>query len=154
MSDDGARQRGHLAVPIRRVFPWWYLVGAVVTAAVLILLDPDGNQAMIAFWGPAIGITIREREQTARARSDQGLPVDGASLRSEPWLEPLSATLLTGAAVGIGLLLDALFGHRTFVTTWVGAGFLVASAVCFLAVLLVLRARRRRRRAAAARPVS
>jgi hypothetical protein len=138
-------RRGRFAVPLRRVFPWWYLVGAIVTIGVLILLDPDGNQVMAAFWGPAIGIAIQDREKDARARLDQGLPVDRASLLSPPWLEPVCAALLTGGAIGVGLLLDALFGDRTFITLGVGSGLLAASALSFVGLVVVLRARRRRR---------
>lgn len=137
------------AVPIRQVFPWWYLVGAVVTGGVLILLDPGGSQAMVAFWGPTIGIAIRDREQAARDRLDQGLPVDRASLLSPPWLEPVCAALLSGSAIGVGLLLDALFGDRTFTTVGIGTIVLSSSILAFLLLLVVLRARRQRRKTAA-----
>jgi hypothetical protein len=132
------------AVPIRRVFPWWYLGGAVATMAALIMVDPDGSQATLAFWGPTIGIAIQGRERAARARLDRGLPVDRRSLLSPPWLEPTCAVLLTGVVVGLGMLINALFGHGTFVTTWVGAGVFLVSAASLVALLLVLRSRGRR----------
>ncbi len=43
----------------------------------LILLNPEGGQTGIALWGPAIGITIRDREKAARERLDQGSPSTG-----------------------------------------------------------------------------
>lgn len=144
--NDGTGPDGRWAVPIRRVFPWWYVAGAVVTVGVLILLNPDGSQAMLAFWGPTIGIAIRDREKTARTRLDQGLPVDRASLLSPRWLEPVCAALLSVFAIGAGLLLDALFGNRTFVTVWVGTAFFAGSVLGFLLLIVVLRARRHRRR--------
>ncbi|WP_146244618.1 hypothetical protein [Curtobacterium sp. MCPF17_018] len=115
----------------------------------MILLNPEGSLAAIAVWGPTIGVAIRDREKAARARLDKGLPVDRASLLSPPWIEPVCAALIAGFAVGLGLLLDALFGHRTFVTVWVGLSFLVSSALGFLLLLIVLRALRRRGRASA-----
>ncbi|MDR6571550.1 hypothetical protein J2X60_000175 [Curtobacterium sp. 320] len=121
----------------------------VATMGILILLNPEGSQAAIAVWGPTIGVAIRDREQAARVRLDQGLPVDRASLLSPPWLEPVSAALLAGFAVGLGLLLDALLGHRTFVTVWVGLSFLISSSLGFLLLFIVLRALRRRGRASA-----
>ncbi|WP_146247860.1 hypothetical protein [Curtobacterium sp. MCLR17_039] len=142
---NGTRRDSRWAVPIRRVFPWWYLGGVVATMAILILVDPDGSQATVAFWGPTIGIAIQDRERAARARQDRGLPVDRRSLRSPPWLEPTCAVLLTGVAVGLGMLINALFGHGTSVTTWVGAGVFLGSTASFAALVLVLRSRRRRR---------
>jgi len=142
---NGTRRDSRWAVPIRRVFPWWYLGGAVATLAILILVDPDGSQATVAFWGPTIGIAIQDRERAARARLDRGLPVDRRSLLSPPWLEPTCAVLLTGVAVGLGMLINALFGHGTSVTTWVGAGVFLGSAATLVGLLLVLRNRRRRR---------
>lgn len=150
--NDGTGPDGRWAVPPRRVFPWWYLVGAAATVAALILLDPEGGQAVIALWGPTIGIAIRDREKDARERLDQGRPVDRASLLSPLWLEPVCAALIAGFAVGLGLLLDALFGHRTFVTVQVGLRVLVSSAVGFVLLLVVLRARRRRRRTTVSGP--
>lgn len=141
---NGTRRDSRWAVPIRRVFPWWYLGGAVATMAILILVDPGGSQATVAFWGPTIGIAIQDRERAARARLDRGLPVDRRSLLSPPWLEPTCAVLLTGVAVGLGLLINALFGHGTFVTTWVGAVVFLGSAASLVALLLVLRSRGRR----------
>ncbi|MFZ7089351.1 hypothetical protein [Curtobacterium sp. RRHDQ10] len=146
--NDGTGPDGRWAVPLRRVFPWWYVAGAVVTIIALGLLNPDGSAAMVAFWGPTIGIAVRDRQKAARTRLDQGLPIDRAALLSRRWLEPVCAALLTGFAVGAGLLLDALFGDRTFVTVWVGTAFLAGTAGGFLLLLLllvVLRARRRRR---------
>ncbi|MCS5494179.1 hypothetical protein [Curtobacterium flaccumfaciens] len=142
---NGARRDSRWAVPIRWVFPWWYLSGAVATMAILILVDPDGSLATVAFWGPTIGIAIQDRERAARARLNRGLPVDRRSLLSPPWLEPTCAVLLTGVAVGLGMLINALFGHGTSVTTWVGAGVFLGSAASFVALVLVLRSRRRRR---------
>ncbi|KQO64281.1 hypothetical protein ASF23_17115 [Curtobacterium sp. Leaf261] len=101
---------------------------------------------MLAFCGPTIGIAVRDREKTARTRLDQGLPVDRASLLSPRWLEPVCAVLLSVFAIGAGLLLDALFGNRTFVTVWVGTAFFAGSVLGFLLLIVVLRARRHRRR--------
>jgi hypothetical protein len=142
---NGTRRDSRWAVPIRRVFPWWYLGGAVATMAILIVVDPGGSQATVAFWGPTIGIAIQDRERAARARQDRGLPVDRRSLLSPPWLEPTCAVLLTGVTVGLGMLINALFGHGTSVTTWVGAGVVLGSTASFAALVLVLRSRRRRR---------
>ncbi len=58
----------------------------------------------------------------------------------------MCAALIAGFAVGLGLLLDALFGHQTFVTVQVGLSVLVSSAVGFVLLVVVLRALRRRRR--------
>ncbi|MDT0233537.1 hypothetical protein [Curtobacterium sp. BRB10] len=141
---NGARRDSRWAVPLRRVFPWWYLGGAVATMAILILVDPGGSQATVAFWGPTIGIAIQDRDRAARARLDRGLPVDRRSLLSPPWLEPTCAVLLTGVAVGLGMLINAVFGHGASVTTWVGAGVFLGSAASLVGLLLVLRDRRRR----------
>lgn len=149
---NGTRRDSRWAVPIRRVFPWWYLGGAVATLAILILVDPGGSQATVAFWGPMIGITIQDRERAARARLDRGLPVDRRSLLSPPWLEPTCAVLLTGVAVGLGMLINALFGHGTSITAWVGAGVFLGSAASFVALVLVLRSRRRRSNGAGGQP--
>lgn len=111
----------------------------------LILLNPEGNQIALAVRGPTIGIAIRDRERAARARSDQGLPVGRASLLAPSWLEPTCAALIAVFAVGLSLLLDALFGHRTFVTVWVGMSFMVSSALGYLLLIIVMRAQRRRR---------
>ncbi|PZF10169.1 hypothetical protein [Curtobacterium sp. MCLR17_034] len=142
---NGTRGDSRWAVPIRRVFPWWYLSGAVATMAILIVVDPGGSQATVAFWGPTIGIAIQDRERAARARLDRGLPVARRSILSPPWLEPTCAVLLTGVAVGLGMLINALFGHSTSVTTWVGAGVFLGSAASLVGLLLVLRNRRRQR---------
>jgi hypothetical protein len=149
---NGTRRDSRWAVPIRRVFPWWYLGGAVATLAILILVDPGGSQATVAFWGPMIGITIQDRERAARARLDRGFPVDRRSLLSPPWLEPTCAVLLTGVAVGLGMLINALFGHGTSITAWVGAGVFLGSAASFVALVLVLRSRRRRSSGAGGQP--
>jgi len=149
---NGTRRDSRWAVPIRRVFPWWYLGGAVATLAILVLVDPDGSQATVAFWGPTIGIAIQDRERAARARLDSGFPVDRRSLLSPPWLEPTCAVLLTGVAVGLGMLINALFGHGTSVTAWVGAGVFLGSAASFVALVLVLRSRRRRSSGAGGQP--
>ena len=149
---NGTRRDSRWAVPIRRVFPWWYLGGAVATLAILILVDPDGSQATVAFWGPTIGIAIQDRERAARARLDRGLPGDRRSLLSPPWLEPTCAVLLTGVAVGLGMLINALFGHGTSITAWVGAGVFLGSAASFVALVLVLRSRRRRSSGAGGQP--
>ncbi|MBF4629381.1 hypothetical protein K0028_00470 [Curtobacterium flaccumfaciens pv. flaccumfaciens] len=149
---NGTRRDSRWAVPVRRVFPWWYLGGAVATLAILILVDPGGSQATVAFWGPMIGITIQDRERAARARLDRGLPVDRRSLLSPPWLEPTCAVLLTGVAVGLGMLINALFGHGTSITAWVGAGVFLGSAASFVALVLVLRSRRRRSSGAGGQP--
>ncbi|MCS6583110.1 hypothetical protein [Curtobacterium citreum] len=149
---NGTRRDSRWAVPIRRVFPWWYLGGAVATLAILILVDPDGSQATVAFWGPTIGIAIQDRERAARARLDSGFPVDRRSLLSPPWLEPTCAVLLTGVAVGLGMLINALFGHGTSNTAWVGAGMFLGSAASLVALVLVLRSRRRRSSGAGGQP--
>ncbi|MEV7761483.1 hypothetical protein [Curtobacterium flaccumfaciens] len=149
---NGTRRDSRWAVPIRRVFPWWYLGGAVATMAILIVVDPGGSQATVAFWGPMIGITIQDRERAARARLDRGLPVDRRSLPSPPWLEPTCAVWLTGVAVGLGMLINALFGHGTSITAWVGAGVFLGSAASFVALVLVLRSRRRRSSGAGGQP--
>jgi len=149
---NGTRRDSRWAVPIRRVFPWWYLGGAVATLVILILVDPGGSQATVAFWGPMIGITIQDRERAARARLDRGLPVDRRSLLSPPWLEPTCAVLLTGVAVGLGMLINALFGHGTSIRAWVGAGVFLGSAASFVALVLVLRSRRRRSSGAGGQP--
>lgn len=149
---NGTRRDSRWAVPIRRVFPWWYLGGAVATVAILILVDPGGSQATAAFWGPMIGITIQDRERAARARLDRGFPVDRRSLLSPPWFEPTCAVLLTGVAVGLGMLINALFGHGTSITAWVGAGVFLGSAASFVALVLVLWSRRRRSSGAGGQP--
>jgi ABC-type cobalamin transport system permease subunit len=117
-----------------------------VTIGILLLLSPDGSNTTSAFWGPVIGIAIRDREKAARARLDQGLAVDRRSLLSPPWLEPVCAVVLTGAAIGVGLLVDALFGHGRYVTAEIGACMLTGSAICYVGLLVVLRTLRRRRR--------
>jgi len=143
--DDDAKQDARRTVPVRRVFPWWYLVGAVVTLAVLVLVQPDGGSAVVALWGPSIGLAIADRQKAATARSEQGLPVDRASLLSPAWHEPVCAALLTTFTIGLGFLFGALFGVGTSATWWVGPCFLIGSGLGFLVLITVLRVRHHRR---------
>lgn len=144
MGDRATGQGEPRAVPVIRIFPWWYLVGAITTVAALIVLEPDGSQAMGVFWGPAIGVAIQDRQKAARARLDKGLPVDRASLRSPRWLEPVCAVLLTAFAIGLGLLLNAVLGHGTPTTLGVGSSLLAGSAIGLVGLFVALRATRRR----------
>ncbi|WP_144765854.1 hypothetical protein [Curtobacterium sp. 9128] len=145
MAERTTRDR-RFPVPVRRVFPWWYLVGAVVSLGLLVLLAPGYGTALVAFWGPAIGIPIREREDLARTRLDRGQPVDRNSLLAQRWLEPTCALLLLGVVVGLGLLVGAFFAQRMSSTTWGGVVVLTCTALCFLVLVVVLRLRRRVRR--------
>lgn len=142
MSDDERGSGGRWTLPLRRVVPWWYVGGAVATIAVTALVNPEGNQSAVMAWGPIIGLAVRDRQLAARARLDRGLPPRDPSARAPRWPEPVLAVLLTAGVVGLGLLLDALFGHRTVVTTWVGGGL---AAVCVLGLVVVWLLLRRRR---------
>ncbi|OIH97800.1 hypothetical protein BIU97_01675 [Curtobacterium sp. MCBA15_009] len=143
-SDSGAGRDGRWAVPLRRVFPWWYLGGAVATFAALVVLEQEGSTAFVAFWGPATGLAIQDRQRAARDRADRGLSLDRRSLVGPPWREPLYTALLTAFAVGAGLLVHAIFGGWSG-TAALGAGLLLASAAAGAALVLVARARHRRR---------
>ncbi len=114
-------------LPLRQVLPWWFVGGAVATIAVTAIVNPEGNQSAATAWGPIIGLVVRDRQLAARGRVDRGLPPRDPSARAPRWPEPVLAVLLTAGVVGLGLLLDALLGHRTVVTTWVGGGLTVAA---------------------------
>jgi hypothetical protein len=134
-------------VPLRRIFPWWYLVACVLTFAVTLLVDPAVSAAG-AFWGPAIGVTIRDRQFTAYRRQGKGVALSRRDLTGPQWLEPLAATLLTILFVGISFALGFVFGGTPVALLWTGVSLMATSLVAFGIVLVALRARKRRRRIA------
>lgn len=131
-------------VPLRRIFPWWYLVACVVTFAVTLIVDPAVSAAG-AFWGPAIGVAIRDRQFTACRRQGKGLPLSRRDLVGPRWLEPLAALLLTIFFVGLSFALGFVFGSAPVALRWTGVCLIAASLVAFGTLLLFLRRRRRSR---------
>ncbi|MFJ4219574.1 hypothetical protein [Curtobacterium luteum] len=144
MSDDERGSGGRWVLPLRQVLPWWFVGGAVATIAVTVLVVPGGTVSAAVAWGPIIGVVVRDRQLDARGRVDRGLPPVDPSARAPRWVEPVLAVLLTVGVVGLGLLLDALVGHGTIVTTWVGGVLLVAGALGVVVVVTVLRHGRNR----------
>ncbi|WP_209559972.1 hypothetical protein [Frigoribacterium sp. PvP032] len=135
--------RSARAVPVSRVFPWWYVAGAVASI-VVIVASQVGQPAVVAFWGPVIGLTIRDRLDDARSRADEGRDTSRAALLGPAWLEPVLSLLLTSFAVGLSFVLGAVFDHGPAAVAWTGSALCGASALAYLAILL--RGRRRSRR--------
>lgn len=132
-------------VPLRRVFPWWYLAGFVVSFGVTLLVVPSVS-GVAAFWGPTIGIAIRGRQFTAYRRKADGRSLDRRDLVGPRWLEPTCAALLALFAVGMSLSLAFLFGEAGSALLWTGVGLIAMCGVTTAALVLVLRARKRKRR--------
>ncbi len=132
--------------PLRDLFPWWYVAGMVASFAVILVVVPEGSTGAVAVWGPLIGLTIRDRAESARSRSDRGLPIDRAALTAPRWSEPALTLVWTGVSVGLGLVLSVLIRDAPAAIGWTGAGLLVASAAGFTGVALTLRAHARRAR--------
>lgn len=131
---------GSRRVPLKRVVPWWYIVGAIVTIVVMGWLNAGGT-AVGAFWGPAIGLPIQDRLATAKKRQEQGLPVSRRDLTGPPWLEPVLAVLLTVFAVGFGLALGFVVGDTSVRSLWMGLSLAVTSGLGALALIVVRRKR-------------
>lgn len=137
-------RRSARAVPVSRVFPWWYAAGAVASI-VVIVASQVGQPAVAGFWGPVIGLTIRDRLGDARSRADEGRDTSRAALLGPAWLEPVLSLLLTSFAIGLSFLFGAVFDGLAAPVVWTGVALCLASTLAYLAVLL--RGRRRSRRA-------
>ncbi|WP_423921734.1 hypothetical protein ACPEEZ_01360 [Frigoribacterium sp. 2-23] len=125
-------------VPLRRLMPWWYIAGAVVTLGVLVAVE-SGGVAIGAFWGPAIGLVIKDRRTDAQDRQRRGLPVSRCDLVGPAWLEPVLAGLLTMFAIGLGLAIGFVFDDVSPAGLWAGLGLIVASALTTLGLVVVRR---------------
>ena len=140
---------GDYTLPLRAVFPWWFLAGAAVSAVLLLFTDVLGSSpSALIFWGPAIGSVIRERRQHAARLRKDGHQVTRRAVVGPAWLEPA----LTGAGVllviAIGLLVPNLLpferhGDDRWLLVGVGT-VLVGIAVLPLIALVVFRRRSRR----------
>lgn len=131
-------------VPLRRVFPWWYLGGLVTTYVLLALLSSGSTSGSGALWGPIIGLEIQRRQNEAARRQGEGLPVQRRDLAGPRWFEPVLTVLFTLIAAGVSLTLGFIFGGPTLAERWVGVALLLTGIMGVTG--LALRARRRRRR--------
>jgi hypothetical protein len=120
-----------------------------VVSIVVIAASQVGQPAVSAFWGPAIGLTIRDRLDDARGRADAGRDTSRRALLGPAWLEPVLALLLTSFAVGLSLLIGALVDGAGVAVVATGIGLCLASALAGLAVVLHGRRAHRGREAAA-----
>lgn len=130
-------------VPLRRVFPWWFLAGTAVTVAVSIWLLAPMSASTAVLWGPAIGILIRDRFQDAKHRLAASEPVTRRDLVGPWWVEPAAAAPTALLAIGLGLTVDVEAWGSGEHTVWLGIGLLVAGAAMFGALILVARSRKR-----------
>ncbi|WP_157887627.1 hypothetical protein [Frondihabitans sp. PAMC 28766] len=115
-----------------------------MTFAVTLIVDPAVSAAG-AFWGPAIGVAIRDRQFTAYRRQGKGLSLSRRDLIGPWWLEPLAALLLTIFFVGISFALGFVFGGTPVSLRWTGVYLMATSLVTFGILLLIIRGRRRNR---------
>ncbi|MBD8586083.1 hypothetical protein IFT90_16115 [Frigoribacterium sp. CFBP 8766] len=136
------------AVPISRVFPRWYVAGAV-SSIVVIAVSQVGQPAVVCFWGPVIGLTIRDRLDDARSRAVEGRDISRAALLGPAWLEPVLSLLLTSFAIGLSFLFGAVFDGLAAHVVWTGVTLCLASTLAYLLILLRGRRRTRRRETAA-----
>ena len=136
---------GQQGVPLKHVVPWWYVVGAVATIVGFGLLDAGGTAAA-AFWGPTIGMSIRDRLATAKQRQPQGRPLSRREMVGPYWLEPLLAVLFTLFVIGLGLALGFVFGHGSLRTLWSGVALIAAAGLGTIGLFLVQRRRKERHR--------
>jgi hypothetical protein len=128
-------------VPLRRVFPWWYLVGMVVTFAVIILAGGGNTAGLGALWGPCIGLEIQQRQRRAADRQRAGLSVERRDLRGATWIEPICAAIFAAIGAGIALTLGFIFDRTSPAQLWTGVVLLAAGGIAV--AILVLWARRR-----------
>jgi hypothetical protein len=135
--------RSRRAVPLRRVIPWWYVAGALLSI-VVITASGVGQPAVSGFWGPVIGNAISDRLGDARARADDGRDTSRRALLGPAWLEPVLALLLASFAVGLSFLLGAVFDDVPAAIVVTGVVLCVVSAGACLTLVLVLRGRARR----------
>ena len=129
-------------VPLRTVFPWWFLAGTLVTLGVAIVLETGSGGAIM--WGPVIGLEIRDRWQLAARRQDDGLPVERRDLVGQTWWEPVMAVVFTIVAVGLGLTLARIVSGGAPWMLVVGLTLLAIGAAAFGAYALVVRRLARR----------
>ena len=129
-------------VPLRTVFPWWFLAGTLVTLGVAIVLETGSGGAIM--WGPVIGLEIRDRWQLAARRQDDGLPVERRDLVGQTWSEPVMAVVFTIVAVGLGLTLARIVSGGAPWMLVVGLTLLALGAAAFGACALMMRRLARR----------
>ena len=135
-------------VPLRTVFPWWFLAGTLVTLGVAIVLETGSSGAIM--WGPVIGLEIRDRWQLAARRQDDGLAVERRDLVGQAWWEPVMAVVFTIVAVGLGLTLARIVSGGAPWMLVVGLTLLAIGAAAFGAYALVVRRLARRNTASPA----
>jgi len=138
-------------VPLRRVVPWWLVAAAVVSLAVIVVVQ-QGHTAVGAFWGPCIGLVIRDRLDDAAKRSEEGRDTSRASLVGRAWVEPVVGVLLGAFVVGLSILAAAVFDGVIAARLGTGVALCTGGALgCAVLVLVGHRRLRRREAAEAAR---
>lgn len=138
-------------VPLRRVVPWWLVAAAVVSLAVIVVVQ-QGHTAVGAFWGPCIGLVIRDRLDDAAKRSEEGRDTSRASLVGRAWVEPVVGVLLGAFVVGLSILAAAVFDGVSAARLGTGVALCTGGALgCAVLVLVGHRRLRRREAAEAAR---
>ena len=99
---------GTYLAPLRRVFPWWFIGGAVVSIIldlVAIRLTGGAIGAMVAGWLSFAMFAVVERRNAAAARDETGLAVARRDLSGPVWLEPVLAVCIAGLFAALGMLL-------------------------------------------------
>ncbi|NIJ04622.1 hypothetical protein [Frigoribacterium faeni] len=136
-------------VPLRRVVPWWLVAAAVVSLAVIVVVQ-QGHTAVGAFWGPCIGLVIRDRLDDAAKRSEEGRDTSRASLVGRAWVEPVVGVLLGTFVVGLSMLAAAVFDGVSAARLGTGVALCTGGALGCAVLVLVGHRRLRRREAEAA----
>lgn len=142
------RDPDRVPVPLRDVFPWWFLGGAVAHLGLVVALAPLSPASSGAvLWGVLIGTTIRDRRAAVRRLLAAGTPTTHAAIAGPRWLDPA----LTGGFLAIGLGLSLLLGNLVRFddeVRWapgIAGGVLIAFGAAFL---IAVRIRLRRRASA------
>jgi hypothetical protein len=137
--------------PLRTIFPWWYLVGAVVSGlAIITLHDLSPAGTGIAIWGGLLGGEVATRRKAARAAVDEGRRPTRRDVTGPPIVEPLLAGLYAIWVVGFAIVLGNVIGITGPVdlgTAAIGAALLVGSSAVILAIVVRGRLKRRRQKA-------
>lgn len=142
------RDPDRVPVPLRDVFPWWLLGGAVLQFALVLALSPFSPAGSgLILWGVVIGTTIRDRRALVRRLVAEGTPVTRRAIIGPRWLDPS----MTGALVVLGVGLSLVIGNVIAIgeqVQWppaIAGGMLVALGAAIL-LAIYLRARLKRPR--------